>query len=419
MTAIVSLNTTSALPPRPTQHQFVDLVKLAQKTDQSIYTAKQFQEMPNQFNAQTPNYLNLVTSPFVIAKHLYTLATKKIEATFVRNDLKSQISIHLLNFISVSLKVCLVLSFFGILTAEVTLLSPMIISLAAISSLIGICQNTYHLIQQNKFLSHFNFDCLDCIIRLQRKLKTNNTKNIQSHINKLLTHLYSTDIGNSEWIEKLEQFNTKKTLSKGELKNIQAIVNNIQHAFLLSFFNKIKEKYFSLTNVEKEDQLKKALKLFDKQPFNQALEKSVNLVKSTFLRKKFNLSAKIHVKQTLATIYSINEVIQRLSQERPEQEDLHIATRLAKKIHTNAKTKKSVLISNIALYGINLAVSSLGYFFPFSLIATVSIIGISSIISSINHIDIQSVLESTHKSRDLYNCLPPWVHYIHKKICSK
>ena len=238
---MASIANTSPFFTLSTTHGFVEAIQYAQTQDKQCYTLENLTPVNFRYNAQTPSYLNILLSPYVIAKNIYALATKKIDATFIKYELKTQATLHLLNFINMGLKATLLLSYFSLFTAQVTFLSPFIIILAAISSFIGIAHNCYFLVQQNKFLKRFDFKIFDLIIHLQRNLRKERIHDLEKNLKALVNKLYPHQAMPPIFIQQLEWFSKKPLLSKEDLGELKILINKIQTEYILACFKKIKE----------------------------------------------------------------------------------------------------------------------------------------------------------------------------------
>ncbi len=402
-----------------TKHEFVEKIKYAQTQDKQPYTLDNLNPVNLRSNALTPSFSNILFSPYVIAKNMYSLATKKIEATFIKYELKTQVALNLLNFINMGLKATLLLTYFSLFTTQITFLSPFIVILAAISSLVGISHSCYFLVQQNTFLKRFDFTIFDLIINLKRDLRKNSPSEVEKNLKVLVNKLYSHQAIPPAYVQKLEEFSKTPLLSKEDLGELKILINKIQTSYLSACFKTIKEKYFSFTNEEKQKQLEKALDLYKTYPPEVAYKKSLEMIDAEFLRKKLNLTGKIHPKLTLETIEKIDLIEHELLCRFQDDKEPREATLHLRKIQKNAEIKKKVLITNIGLYSINLTLAALSYFAPIGIIASTAIVGVSMCISWLNHIDIYGKLESTKHHLDLYNCLPEWAKWIHQKIFFK
>jgi hypothetical protein len=410
------ISNTATYRTATTKYDFVEKIHHAQTDDSQVYTLEKLCPASLNHNAKTPGYINLILSPFVVARNIYTLATKKIEASFLKNDLKTETALHVLNFINMSLKTLLLLSYVGVAATEATVLLPYLISLAAISSLIGICHSSYHLCMQNKFLRRYDFDLFNSLLSLQRKLKKKEIKNIQKPLKNLLNKLYTQELVDLSILKSLETFSSKQEYSKECAATVSALITKVQNIYLLDTFKKIKTRYFSFTEEEKKEQLKMALEDFNKLPFDEALNKNIKKIEAGFLRKKLNLTSKIHSKLTLQTIEKIDEVIKDLSNEHVSKEASNRAKHHLKVIEFNSLKKQNILITNIALYTISLSLALINQFIPLNIITTLALAAISSAVSWINHIDIYGNLESTAPKIDYYNCLPSWIKWIHQHV---
>lgn len=417
MAAISHVN--SLMQSQPTRHNFVEKIHYAQTHDAQLYTLEKLNPASLNFNAQTPGYINLIISPFVVAKNLYTLTTKKIEATFIKYDLKTQTAMHVLNFINISLKTVLLLSYVGLAASEATIFLPYIVSLAAISSLMGICHSGYHLIQQNKFLKRYDFELLDLIISIQRKIKKKDAKSLKKALKSLLNKLYTQELFEPSTLKVLDGFSSQQELSTKDREVLSTLMTKVQNTYLLDTFTKIKARYFSFTEEEKKEQLKEALADFNQAPVQETLNKHLEKIEAGFLRKKLNLTSKIHSKLALQTIEKIDNVIADLSKEYVSKESLHQAKHHLRIIQFNGLKKRDILVTNIALYAISLGLAIVNHFIPLHLITTIALASIASAISWINHIDIYGNLESSNQKIDYYNCLPPWIKWIHQNLSKK
>ena len=399
-----------------TTHEFVEAIKQAQSADQQVYTLEKLTPVSYSHNALTPSYFNLIISPFIVVQNLYKLSTKKIQGTALAHEIKNQAAIHILNFMNMTLKTTLLI---GIFVTQVAVLAPYIIVITFLSSLIGIYQSIHGVLQQKQFSKEFDLSHLNILVRIQRNLKKTHPKNLQTLLNALIRKMYHKEHLFGSLIGQLEGFKGKSSFDSSELNRLKELINQIQNTYLLDSFEKIKEKYFVLSSQEKQDQLDQALQYFSKLSPEKAYKKSMDLIESAFLKKKLALTTKIHAPLTLHTIQTIDETIQNISECLQSKTVAHKATLAFRKINKNARTKQVVLISNIALYAINLSLAALHALVPLNPFATASMIIVSTGIYWLNHLEIYGHLETTKNKIDLVNCLPDWALWIHNKIWKK
>lgn len=400
---------------KPSLETFEAIAKEAMKVDHQIYSKKRLTPLNFSLNAALPSVFDVITAPYNIIKTLTIRAQEKLKAVSVSlEESHWQLAANTLHFINGALTPLSYLSLIGIYTMHLTVLTPILFIAGFFLSSVELSINAQNLYRQSKFFDKIDFSLLKKVEKLPSIKKP---KEFKKAINSLISHLKplhphaSLTTSHQNLLQDLEAIEYQPD-------QLQSLFPSLQKFTVEYLLDSLHENYLSINPKSQEKILSKLQKYYHKQQYPTALHSAFSLIQNVFTEKKVLLANRIQPWLALDVTKKYNPIREKLNAtDKTEQEDgTKKGLELLHRITYNAELKKTVYITNIALFAITIA----SYFLsPFNSLVPIAFFIITMLVYGANHMAINGYLDNEKSYNfNLMNCLPAWCNSALSKIQS-
>lgn len=407
--------------------EFVELIKVAQKTDHQFYHKEQLTPVGFGLNAKLPSLTNLLNLPFELKDKISSL----FKYPCPKNSKPFYYSLVEVFSQSINLSYSLLQPFLFLGTFTALIFRNIHFALAAnitafLYAFIEIGKNLWNLYHDHQLSKVSSLD----LIHHYKLFDTSiSPEEALSHLSKMLTTLDSHHQFISEDTFTLAK-TTLKTLQR-ELKTqtthffeaqerFLPLWERLEYELILNKMQNIETQFFKFSPEEKEEQIMIAKHLYQQKPYSEALFQSLNLVQSRFKEKKLLLADRVRPWLATHLINSHHQIMEQLQDTKaPDSKvkGIEEAKKYLERLHLNSQIKQKVDLINIALFSIVMISAILSFISFANPIVTGCIIALSSILYYSNMFRISGIMDNPNTNSIAWsNCLPPWVTIVQQKL---